>query len=78
MKHRVGTYRAAGLEAKWSKTRVGQPYIVVRDPNAEFEHQRVTWWRVDNSMYQDMKKIGIREAFGNHTILGDVLSIPVR
>lgn len=32
--YRVSTFRQAGLEAKWSKTRRGQPYIAVRNPNA--------------------------------------------
>ncbi len=78
MKHRVGTYREAGREARWSKTRSGTPMILIRDPNGADEHQRKKWWLVNDSMFQDMKKIGIREAFDSHTILGAIFSIPVR
>jgi len=74
MKHGVKTYREAGLEARWSK-RNGRPVITVRDPIAPLEHQRQTWWIVSLNMFEDMKKDGIREAFRNHTLLGDIFSI---
>lgn len=74
LKYRVGTFREAGLEARWSKVR-GAPIIVVRNPNANTNHQREQWWVCDKYMFEDMKKDGIIEAFDNHTILGDILSI---
>lgn len=74
LKYRVGPLREAGLEAKWTKTRSGQPIIVVRDPQGKDAHQRTQWWGVDEQMFRDMKKVGIREAFDNHTMFGGYFS----
>jgi len=67
----VKTFRAAGLEAKWTKTRKGQPVIVARNPTTR------TWYVVDRSMFKDMKKEGVLPAFERHTLLGDVFSLPL-
>lgn len=75
MNYRVQTFKDAGLEARWSKTSAGKPYIVARDPNASTEHQRTKWWVVDNAMFETMKKVGVREGFDQHTLLGNVFSI---
>jgi len=73
--YRVGTFRDAGLEAQWFKLPSGQPFIKVRDPNAELDHQR-KWWVVDGSMFDLMKERGVKTGFYNATMLGDIFSIP--
>lgn len=75
--YRVGPLREAGLEAQWSKTRAGKPIIVVRDPNGKAEHQRTKWWGVDAQMFNDMKRHGVKEAFDNHTMFGDIFYFPL-
>lgn len=77
LKHSVKTYRAAGLEAKWGKVNGGTPAIFVRNPKAEAKHQRETWWMITNRMFDDMKEVGIVEAFTRHTLLGDIFSVEV-
>lgn len=77
MKYSVKPLRAAGLEARWTRTQHGAPVMVVRHPQAQSEHQRRTWWMVDNGMWQAMAKIGILEAFDRHTMLGNIFSIPI-
>jgi hypothetical protein len=74
--YRVGTFRNVGLEAKWTKQFNGGPIIVARDPNAESEHQRTSWWSVDVKMFDLMKESGVREGFNQSTLLGDIFSIP--
>ena len=69
--YRVSTFREAGLEAKWSKTRSGQPYIVARDVCGQ-------WYVVTNVMFERMNIVGVVEGFNEHTLLGDVLSISAR
>ena len=76
LKLAVGTMRDAGLEAKWGKLR-DRPVIFVRNPKSPNKHQREQWWIVDNGMWQSMNKQGIVEAFTNHTLLGDIFSIPL-
>ena len=73
--YRVGPLREAGLEAKWSKSYGGEPYILVRDPSAKSEHQREKWWAVDDRMWDGMKARGIIEGFDSATLLGDVFYI---
>ena len=75
MRYLVKTFRDVGLEARWVKDGKGRPYIVVRDPKSELEHQRRTWWIVDKGMWRRMHDFGIKEGFDNSTIWGDVLSI---
>lgn len=77
MKYSVTTLRTAGLEARWTKNQRGAPIILARDPNAPSEHQRTTWWFVDGSMWDRMAKVGISKAFREHTLLGDIFSVPV-
>lgn len=67
--------REAGLEAKWGKTRYGRPCLFVRDPQSKNKHQRETWWMVDAKMWDAMKKHGVKLAFDNHTLLGDIFSV---
>jgi len=76
MKYSVKTIRAAGLEARWTHNRNGAPIIVARDPQARNEHQRKTWWHVGRAMWDAMMKIGVKEAFEQHTLLGDIFSVP--
>jgi len=78
MKYRVGTFREAGLEARWTKRGSGQPVIVARDPKGMDKHQRETWYVVDRDMFENMRKHGIRVGFDNCTALADIFSIPMR
>jgi hypothetical protein len=75
MNYRVGTFREAGLEARWTKTRAGAPIIVVRNPNSPEPHQRDTWWGVTDSMWKSMQNEGILMGFDNNTVMGDIFSI---
>jgi len=75
MKYTVETFRASGLEAKWTKRSDGSPAIVARNPNGR-AHQRNQWWTITKGMFEAMQKDGIVEAFDNHTLLGDVFSVP--
>ena len=76
VKYQVGTFRDAGLQARWTKTRNGVPIIAARDPNGRGVHQRTQWWVVDEHMFNDMKRHGIREAFDNHTMMGEFFQAP--
>lgn len=76
MKNTVSTYRAAGLEARWSRTRTGAPAVFVRNPNADLAHQRTSWFMVTAPMFKDMERFGVIEGFDRHTLLADVFSIP--
>lgn len=71
----VDTFREAGLEAKWGKTRKGTPCILLKDPNGRLPHQREKWWILDKGMAKLMQDEGIIEGFNNATILGDMFSI---
>jgi len=75
LKYNVTTLRAAGLEAKWSKSAVGAPRLLARDPHAPLEHARSTWWAVDRGMWAAMQKQGVREGFRSYTLLGDIFSV---
>jgi hypothetical protein len=77
LKYGVKTFRAVGLEAKWTKTRTGAPIIVARNPLGKLQHQREIWWVVDDSMWQRIKQWGILEAFDRSTLLGDFFSVTV-
>lgn len=71
MQYNVATIRAAGLEAKWSKTRKGAPIIVAKsDKTARFYY-------VDKHMWERAKEVGIKEAFEEHTLLGDIFYVAV-
>ena len=76
MKLSVKTMREAGLEAKWGRARNGAPCMFVRNPKAELKHQRESWWLLNKGMWEDMNKRGILQAFDQHTLLGDIFSIP--
>lgn len=69
--YRVNTFREAGLEAKWSKTNIGSPYLVARKAGTK------TWYKVTAGMFSRMEKVGVVEGFEEHTLLGDVLSISI-
>lgn len=76
MKYQVGTLREAGLEARWTKTRNGAPIIAARDPVGYEQHQKTQWWVVDDAMWKDMERHGIKVGFDNHTMLGNFFSVP--
>jgi len=75
MKYSVKTLREVGLEARWTHNRSGAPIIIARDPSSRNFHQRETWWHVTNGMWKDMQSAGIKEAFDQHTLLGDIFSV---
>jgi hypothetical protein len=75
IENKVGTYRAAGLEAKWGKLQTGAPCIFVRNPAAKDRHQRFTWWAVDAQMFRRMNQVGIVQGFEESTLLGDIFSL---
>jgi hypothetical protein len=75
LSYRVGTFREAGLQARWSKTRRGGPIIVARDPKAQQAHQRDRWWVVDQRMWSLMQSEGVLAGFDGSTLLGDIFSI---
>jgi hypothetical protein len=77
MKYVVRTFREAGLEARWTKKH-GVPIIGVRNPKAKHAHQRYSWWVVDGPMWAAMQRDGILAAFEQHTLLGDLFSVPAR
>jgi len=77
MRYIVKTFRDAGLEAHWSRTRDGAPIIAVRDPNSKYNHQRLEWWVVDQSMWDAMKARGVLVGFDECTALGDIFSVRV-
>lgn len=73
--YRVADIRALGLEARWAKRRSGSPIIVARNPAAELAHQRDKWWVIDRGMWERAQKVGLIEAFNEHTLLGDYFSV---
>jgi hypothetical protein len=68
MNYRVQTFRDAGLEAKWSRNSAGAPIIIARKPGGRFYY-------ADRKMWDSAQKVGIAEAFDQHTILGHYFSI---
>ena len=72
----VKTLRAAGLEARWGRTRNGAPMIFARNPASDLRHQRESWWAVGATMFGQMRAHGVREGFDAMTLLGDFFSIP--
>ena len=75
MKYSVKPLREAGLEARWSKTRRGQPVIIARNPSSDLKHQREKWWYVDVKMWELFQKEGILKGFDLSTLLGDIFAI---
>lgn len=73
MEYRVKTLRDAGLKAKWSRTKKGAP-IIVAQRNDDFDK---TWYTVDKQMWERAEKVGIAQAFDEHTCLGFAFSIPI-
>ncbi len=66
----VGTLRAAGLEAKWGRTRWGAPALFAREAGTD------TWWMVDARMWERAKAVGVLAAFHEYTLLGNFFSVP--
>lgn len=76
MRYVVKTFRDAGLQARWTKTREGAPMIAVRNPNSKYPHQSKSWWLVHQSMWDAMKERGIMQGFDECTALGNIFNIP--
>ena len=69
--YKVGLFKRAGLEAKWSRTSKGAPIIVARIYGSR------TWCAVDNRMWDAIKRSGkVMDTFKNYTVLVDFFSIP--
>ena len=66
--YRVGTFRQAGLEARWTRTRNGAPIIATRVPGGQ-------WYVVNDAMFKRMQKHGVREGFEQATALGHIFSV---
>lgn len=74
--YRVGTFRDAGLEARWTKNSRGAPIIVARDPKSDQRHQRERWWYMDRAAWTCVAREGdVRRGFDCATILGDIFSL---
>lgn len=71
MRYIVSTFRDAGLEAKWKKTRAGKPYISARLPGEK------VWWYVNSAMWMAMQSRGIMQGYKDSVLLGDILSIKI-
>jgi hypothetical protein len=69
MKYTVSTIRSAGLQARWTRTRVGAPIIAARAGQG-------TWFVIGRDMWDAMKSEGVKEAFDRFTLLGDIFSVP--
>lgn len=71
LKYAVATFRAAGLESRWTKTRKGAPIIAAREPGGG------NWYVIDAEMWAAMEKGGgVLSVFKCYTTLGEFFSIP--
>lgn len=70
MKYCVKTFRDAGLEARWSRTRKGAPIIVVKAYGEWFVVDRCLWAAILRGPQ------GVAETVRNWTLLGKFFSIP--
>jgi hypothetical protein len=71
MDYNVKTIRVTGLDARWTRTRKGAPIIAARDSS-----RSATWFVIDADMWKRAAAVGIRQAFREYTLLGDMFSIP--
>lgn len=75
MKYSVHPFREAGLEAKWTKTRLQTPIIAVRDPDSKLKHQRERWWMIGEKDWPEFVRDGIRAVFERRTMRADLFSV---
>ena len=68
MKYSVKTFRDAGLEARWTRTRNGAPIIAARKLGD-------TYYVVCADMWKAMQTEGVFPAFDRYTVLGKYFSI---
>lgn len=66
----VGTLRAAGLEAKWGRTRWGKPALFAREPGDQH------WWMVGATMWERARVVGVLAAFHESMITAKHFSVP--
>jgi len=69
-KYNVNSVRAAGFEARWIRTRDGKPIIVARKPGGR------KWRAMEKRVFFTAQREGWAKAFEQHTILGNLFSIP--
>lgn len=65
----VGEIRAAGLQARWTRTSAGAPIIVAK------HDLHGCWYVVDRVMWDRAKAVGIKQAFDESTLLGNFFSV---
>jgi hypothetical protein len=73
LNYTVGSLRAEGLEAKWTKTSAGAPIIVARTKPGNF-------YAISDAMFGEMllsETQTVREIFESHTLLGDIFSVAI-
>jgi len=73
MKYTVGDIKKQGFDAKWAKTKRGTSIIVARDPESPDE----TFYAVTRDMWDRAKAVGFKEAFREHTALGEFFSVAI-
>lgn len=67
----VGAVRAAGLQARWTRTRRGGPIL------SAFRPEHNAWYVIDGRQYERAKVVGYKQAFEEATALGKFFSISV-
>lgn len=71
MEYRVSTFREAGLEARWTRTRTGAPIIAARKPGAK------AWELMDANAWRAIQRAGsVKDGFENVTLFADIFSVP--
>jgi hypothetical protein len=69
MRYIIQTFKDAGLQARWTRTRTGAPIISAKAEDGN-------WYVVDARCWEQAQKIGLKEAFENYNALGKYFSIP--
>jgi hypothetical protein len=72
LRYTVGTVRAAGLDARWTKTNAGAPIIAARRADVGGG----MWYVLDREIWGSAQKVGLATAFEQHCALGKYFSIP--
>jgi len=70
--YQVGTFRDAGLKAKWTKRRSGRPVIAV------YHDKHDSWYIIDKNLWEFMCNApeGLKVGFKMGTLISDIFSIP--
>ena len=70
--YKVGTFRDAGLKAKWTRTSKGAPIIAV------WHEKHDCWYLIDNDLWKFMcnEPLGLKVGFKMAHLIADIFSIP--